>query len=127
MSFYAFECISNRLNETLRIETPIERKKQLKKIGRVLPGSLTELSQHLSDLLTALKTDPINFKKSPIYLWFLIEKTNVLLQKYNVLMQDENESLNLLENLSLDSFLSIEDPEIARQWKSYIHQLLKSD
>jgi hypothetical protein len=127
MSFYAFECISNRLNETLRIETPIERKKQLKKIGRVLPGSLTELSQHLSDLLTALKTDPINFKKSPIYLWFLIEKTNVLLQKYNELMQDENESLILLENLSLDAYLSIEDPEIARQWKSYIHQLLKSD
>jgi len=127
MSFYAFECISNRISETQKITEPSERKKNLIKIGRVLPGSITELSQHLTELSRVLKGDPSNFKKSPIYLWFLIEKTNVLIQKYNTLIQDENESLNQLENGSLKSYLNINDSKLQNQWEGYIHQLLKEE
>ena len=127
MSFYAFECISNRISETQKITEPSERKKNLIKIGRVLPGSITELSQHLKELSRVLKDDPSNFKKSPIYLWFLIEKTNVLIQKYNTLIQDENESLNQLENGSLKRYLNINDSKLQNQWEGYIHQLLKEE
>ena len=123
-SFFAFECIANRIKETISL-SDIERNKQLKLIGRVLPGSLTELKGHLSILSELYLEDPKNFAKSPIYLWFLIEKANQLITNFNSLIQLENEQIENINNLPWEEILPKDliaqiGKEKLHDWKDYL-------
>ncbi len=123
-SFFAFECIANRINETIALSDK-ERNKQLKLIGRVLPGSLSELKGHLSSLSELYLQDPKNFAKSPIYLWFLIEKANQLISNFNSLIQIESEQIEYIENLPWDEILPKEvlseiGTDKLNDWKDYL-------
>ena len=123
-SFFAFECIANRIKETISL-SDIERNKQLKLIGRVLPGSLTELKGHLSNLSELYLEDPKNFAKSPIYLWFLIEKANQLIANFNSLIQLDNEQIENINNLPWEEILPKDlIAQIGRDklhdWKNYL-------
>jgi hypothetical protein len=123
-SFFAFECISKRIKETISLPDK-EKNKQLKLIGRVLPGSLTELKEHLSNLSKLYLEDPKNFAKSPIYLWFLIEKANQLITNFNSLIEIENEHIENIHNLPWDEFLPKEliaeiGTEKLDNWKDYL-------
>jgi hypothetical protein len=121
-SFFAFECIAHRIKETIALKDK-ERNQQLKLIGRVLPGSLTELKGHLSNLSELYLEDPKNFAKSPIYLWFLIEKANQLIANFNSLI--ENEQIENIKNLPWDEILSKEiiaqvGTDKLHDWKDYL-------
>jgi hypothetical protein len=123
-SFFAFECIANRIKETISLPDK-ERNKQLKLIGRVLPGSLTELKGHLSNLSELYLEDPKNFAKSPIYLWFLIEKANQLITNFNSLIEIENEQIANIHNLPWDEILPKDliaqiGSEKLHNWKDYL-------
>ena len=123
-SFFAFECIANRIKETISL-SDIERNKQLKLIGRVLPGSLTELKGHLSNLSELYLEDPKNFAKSPIYLWFLIEKANQLITNFNSLIQLENEQIENINNLPWEEILPKDliaqiGKDKLHDWKNYL-------
>ena len=123
-SFFAFECIAHRIKETVALKDN-ERNQQLKLIGRVLPGSLTELKGHLSNLSNLYLEDPKNFAKSPIYLWFLIEKANQLIANFNSLIEIENEQIENIKNLPWDEILSKEiiaqvGTDKLHDWKNYL-------
>jgi hypothetical protein len=123
-SFFAFECIAHRIKETIALKDK-ERNQQLKLIGRVLPGSLTELKGHLSNLSELYLEDPKNFAKSPIYLWFLIEKANQLIANFNSLIEIENEQIENIKNLPWDEILSKEiiaqvGTDKLHDWKDYL-------
>lgn len=123
-SFHAFESILNRINSTKSLSAQ-DRKKELKRIGRVLPGSLNELKIHLEKLMELYKTDKTNFKKSPIYLWFLIEKANFLFGYFNKLVVFGDEQISPIKNLKFEEV--IDQSKLIKQeikgldkWKRYI-------
>ena len=132
-SFHAFECIVNRINKTNdKSLFPYKKEKdaELKRIGRVLPGSLSELRIHLDGLLNTYKEEPSNFLKSPIYLWFLIEKANYVFNYFNLEINNDSESIKQIKNMKFKELLS--DQEIQKigednleKWKNYIITKLK--
>ena len=132
-SFHAFECIVNRINKTNdKSFFPYKKEKdaELKRIGRVLPGSLSELRIHLDGLLNTYKEEPSNFLKSPIYLWFLIEKANYVFNYFNLEINNDSESIKQIKNMKFKELLS--DQEIQKigednleKWKNYIITKLK--
>ncbi len=123
-SFHAFECIINRINST-KVLYAEDRRKELKRIGRVLPGSLNELKTHLEKLLELYKNDKSNFKKSPIYLWFLIEKANFVFSYFNELISLIDEQITPIKNLKFEEVidqgkLSKLELEGLDKWKRFI-------
>ncbi len=123
-SFHAFECIINRINSTKSLYAE-DRRIELKRIGRVLPGSLNELKIHLEKLLELYKSDKSNFKKSPVYLWFLIEKANFVFGYFNELIVILDEQISLINNLKFEevidqSKLSKLELEGLDKWKRFI-------
>ncbi|MFM9056627.1 MAG: hypothetical protein ACKOQY_08065, partial [Bacteroidota bacterium] len=100
-------------------------------IGRVLPGSLLELRKHLHSLLELYQERPDEFKKSPIYLWFLIEKANHVFNEFTALVQDESEAIDALKNLRWEHIPGIysgnpdTDQHMVR-WKNYLTAKLRA-
>jgi len=103
-SFHAFECIINRINGTKLLYAK-DRRLELKRIGRVLPGSLKELRIHLEKLIELYKNDKSNFKKSPIYLWFLVEKANFVFGYFNELIVLVDEQISPIKNLKFEEVI----------------------
>jgi hypothetical protein len=129
-SFHAFQCIVNRIDQTKDLYAK-ERVSQLKRIGRVLPGSLSELKAHLETLLKTYLEDRSNFLKSPIYLWFLIEKANFVFSYFNNAININSEFIRPIKNLKLKEALSESDlqgigEENFEKWRNYIVNKLKS-
>jgi len=122
--FHAFECILNRIDATRQRPTK-ERQQELKNIGRVLPGSLLELRKHLQGLLELYNERPDEFRKSPVYLWFLIEKANHVFGEFNALVSVEDEHISPLRNLRWDHIPGIYTGDAAAdqqmtRWKNYL-------
>lgn len=129
-SFHAFECIINRINHT-RTLYAVERKIELKRIGRVLPGSLSELRNHLENLMNVFREDKPQFLKSPIYLWFLIEKANYVFTCFNEEIKLQSECIRPLKNLKFSEILKEEEiksigKDNLEKWKNYIIKKMKS-
>lgn len=106
-SFQAFESMINRIERTLDLPLK-QRRSELVRIGRVLPGSLAELKKHLELLIEKYKTDPATFTKSPIYLWFLIEKANQVFNFFNEQVTFNQEHIKKINNLRWEEVLSTE-------------------
>jgi hypothetical protein len=128
-SFNAFEKMINRIQATSAL-TKKDRLVELKRIGRVLPGSLSELKTHLESLLSHYRTSKESFKKSPIYLWFLIEKTNQIFLLFNEQVEVSSEHIKKIKNLNLNEILSPEQlNEIGevniQKWMNYVATKLK--
>lgn len=128
-SFHAFECIINRIDKTNSFYKK-EKIAELKKIGRVLPGSLSELRGHLILLKEAYETDKNKFLKSPIYLWFLIEKANHLFRFFNQQILNSEEYIKPIKNLKFEKLLtSKQKSDIGEQslikWEEFIKSKLR--
>jgi hypothetical protein len=105
---------------------------ELKRIGRVLPGSLSELKTHLEKLLELYTNERNNFTKSPIYLWFLIEKANVVFSYFNHKIDDKSEEIEYISNLEFEAIiqtqlLNTKEKEGIGQWKNFILEKIKMD
>lgn len=125
-SFHAFECILKRINRSREFYVK-EKKVELKRIGRILPGSLSELRTHLEFLLKTYQEDKCNFikRKSPIYLWFLVEKANYVFKYFNEEINIEREKIKKLKNIEFENLLlHAEAEKIGKEnlekWKNYI-------
>lgn len=128
--FHAFECILNRIDATSQ-KPAKERQQELKNIGRVLPGSLLELRKHLQGLLELYNERPDEFRKSPVYLWFLIEKANHVFGEFNALVSAEDEYITPLRNLRWEHIPGIYTGDEAadqqmNRWKNYLTAKLRA-
>lgn len=102
-SFHAFECMIQR------IDTEQKDIQALIRIGRVLPGNLKELCRHLKELKNIYENQTGDFKKSPIYLWMLIEKANQVIKHYNSKLPEKKRTENeikCISNIDLSKVLS---------------------
>lgn len=130
-SFHAFECIIKRINQTLTAyKYKSERIDELKRIGRVLPGSLSELRKHLCELKECFENDRGSFLKSPIYLWFLIEKANHVFRVFNQRVEIKDEFIQPIKNIGLEQLVNHSEIEkIGRdnliKWMGFIKTKLR--
>jgi hypothetical protein len=129
-SFHAFECIVNRLKNTKQMYAS-QRRSELKKIGRVLPGSLYELRLHLLYLLECYQNNNSSFIKSPLYLWFLIEKANTIFRYYNELIGLPEEWIQPINNNNFENFidksnLNKNEIENIGKWKRFIKKQINA-
>lgn len=129
-SFHAFESIIKRINETDQFYK-YSKIEELKRIGRVLPGSLSELKKHLLLLRESYEKDRGNFLKSPIYLWFLIEKANVVFRYFNRKIEISEEYIKPLHNFSIEEVFSENQlaeygKEQLQSWAEYITSKLQN-
>jgi hypothetical protein len=127
-SFHAFECILNRIHQC-RQYRKLEKMDELKRIGRVLPGSLTELRTHLIELLRIYREERDRFMKSPVYLMFLIEKANHVFEVFNAEIEMESEFVDKIPKLSMEEALGTDlvgkiGPEKLEQWRQVITNTL---
>lgn len=130
-SFYAFESISSRIKAAAAFPYKFDRIKELRKIGRVLPGSLTELKKHLLNLKELYETRKEEFKKSPVYLWFLIEKANAVFRYFNAVIGLPEEQVRPIPNVDIILILreaghSEENNSKNLEWVNYIKSKLRS-
>lgn len=128
-SFQAFESIINRLKKTMELPKP-QRVVELKKIGRALPGSLNELKNHLLELKKLYTINPEKFKKSPLYLWFLIERANSIFSFYNQLINSNSEYIEVIPNLDFKKCFTYGKLTTSQnmgisKWKKLIEEQLK--
>lgn len=129
-SFHAFECIINRINHSSDCYAK-EKIAILKRIGRVLPGSLSELKIHLETLLERFRNDRSKFLKSPIYLWFIIEKANYVFSYFNNEIGIKSEFIKPIKNLDFNEFLNKEQikdisEDSLEKWIYFIINKLKN-
>lgn len=128
-SFYAFECIMNRIEKCNKLYKK-DKIAELKKIGRVLPGSLSELRDHLILLRDSYEKDKSKFLKSPIYLWFLIEKSNRVFVFFNNTIEIKVEFIKGIKNLKVENILTSKQKEEIGEvqlskWIDFIKSKLK--
>jgi len=129
-SFHAFESIINRINQYREFYAK-DKLAELKRIGRILPGSLTELRNHLDNLKTLFLENRENFAKSPIYLWFLIEKANYVFLYFNKEINLPIENIAKIKNIKFESLFTKKEIESIgieniEKWKSYLINKLKN-
>jgi len=129
MGFQAFESILGRIHKIPA--QPVKTKRaELIKIGRVIPGNLNELKKHLSQLLNLYHEQKENLNKSPIYLWFLIEKANYVFRHYNQAINLPEETISSIKNLQFSELFTPEQfkqlgKENIEKWKLFTLQKLR--
>lgn len=107
-AFFAFDQIAFRIRSVKKnYTTKKERQQEFIRLGRTLPGNLTELKKHLEGILELFLQEPDQFKQSPIYLWFLIEKANALFELFNQESEMEEEAISLLSNFQWENYSTL--------------------
>ncbi len=76
-SFYALECLKKSITEAKKND---DRDVRLRKIGRVIPGNITEIKKHLLHEQEQVRK---SFSENGIYLWFIVSKFNAVIDYYN--------------------------------------------
>lgn len=124
-SFYALECLKKSITEAKK---NADRDVRLRKIGRVMPGNITEIKKHLLH-----EQDQIgkSFSENGIYLWFIISKFNAVIDYYNRAVKMDEECIEPLPlpEKALKELLQTKYNYSTRQinqWTSYVLERLNS-
>ncbi len=89
-SFYALECLKKSITDAKKNEDCDVR---LRKIGRVIPGNITEIKKHL---LHEQEQVAKSFSENGIYLWFIVSKFNAVIDYYNRAVKTNEEFIEPL-------------------------------
>lgn len=89
-TFYALECLKKSISEARKSD---DHDVRLRKIGRVVPGNISEIKKHLVN-----EQEQINrsFSENGIYLWFIVSKFNTIIDYYNRSIKLEDEFIEPL-------------------------------
>lgn len=109
--FLAFEQMK------LRIEESKDNWRELKMIGYNLPGSVSQLSNHLLRLRQKTETEELEMSSS--FVWFMINEGNNIIRKFNSLrVRDDSPEIALIDNIQLE-FKDVGQPQL-EEWLNYI-------
>lgn len=89
-TFYALECLKKRISEARKSD---DRDVRLRKIGRVVPGNISEIKKHLVNEQEQIDR---SFSENGIYLWFIVSKFNTIIDYYNRSIKLEDEFIEPL-------------------------------
>jgi len=129
-AFLAFDQIASRIVQVNKSGKSTEQKMlDYIRIGRVIPGNLTELRRHLQFVLDAYLSKEKDFRISKVYLWFLIEKANAVFKLFNDESKLNNEMLDAIDQGKLDSELlkiNSGNSKGVKKWKAFIKSELNN-
>ncbi|MFN5620975.1 MAG: hypothetical protein ACK478_06725, partial [Flavobacteriales bacterium] len=122
-TFYALECLKKSISEARKSD---ERDARLRKIGRVVPGNISEIKKHLMNEQLKVTT---SFSENGIYLWFIISKFNTIIDYYNRSIKIEDEFIEplMLPEKELKQLLQTKYDYSIRQinqWTAFVNERL---
>ncbi len=83
-----------------RTEKAKDNVKELKLIGYYIPGSITQLRNHLYNLHEMYNDGKAT--SSAAYIWFLINEGNLVIKRFDMLRGNTGPKINLVENIELE-------------------------
>ena len=110
--FLAFEQIKVRLKDAR--ENTIE----LNMIGFRIPGSITQISEHLKNLKEKLAFE--DEEMSSAFIWFMIHEGNLVIDLFNSYKPKESPMVDRVENIDLH--FSEVDKEKMKEWLKFIQE-----
>ena len=117
--FLAFEQIRIRLEEAAGISSPKLKERELSMIGYLIPGSVTQLSEHLSYLKEKMNSSENEMSSS--FIWFMINEGNQVINLFNKYNFNNNSPLiQNIENIELD-FNNVNKSQM-KKWLIYIQK-----
>ena len=117
--FLAFEQIRIRLEEAAGISSPKLKERELSMIGYRIPGSVTQLSEHLSYLKEKMNSSENEMSSS--FIWFMINEGNQVINLFNKYNFNNNSPLiQNIENIELD-FNNVKKSQM-KKWLNYIQK-----
>ncbi|MFN5294120.1 MAG: hypothetical protein ACK5BL_01195, partial [Flavobacteriales bacterium] len=101
---------------------------KLRKIGRVMPGNITEIKKHLAQEKDHLGR---SFSENGIYLWFIISKFNAVIEYYNRAIKDPGEFIEPIQQSerALNELIQSKykyTPQQINRWKAFIEERLSN-
>lgn len=110
--FLAFEQIKVRLKEAS------EDTRELNMIGFRIPGSITQISEHLKNLKEKLAFE--DAEMSSAFIWFMIHEGNQVIDLFNSLKPKESPHVDRVENIDLH--FSNVDKRKMKEWLKFIQE-----
>jgi len=122
-SFYALECLKKSISEARKSD---DRDLRLRKIGRVVPGNISEIKKHL---INEQHQDGKPFSENGIYLWFVVSKFNTIIDYYNKSVQLDDEFIEpiVLPEKEIKEILQTKYNYSIRQinqWTAFVNERL---
>lgn len=110
--FLAFEQIKVRLREAHSDANELNR------IGYRIPGSITQVSEHLNFLKENLSSN--DSEMSSAFIWFMINEGNQIIDLFNSLIKNESPIISRVVNVELN-FNEVEKTKM-NTWLNYIKE-----
>jgi hypothetical protein len=111
-----FARIRNKIKQASEESTKENRKIQLRRIGRIIPGSIAELKVKMEKRLAAYKEISVEKRTSPIFIWFMIEETNRCIDYFNINIKGQgdfsNELIQRIINIEINEYILDSDKEV---------------
>jgi phosphatidylserine/phosphatidylglycerophosphate/cardiolipin synthase-like enzyme len=124
-SFYALECIKKSIAEAKKHD---DREARLRKIGRVMPGNISEIKKHLLHEQVQIGK---SFSDNGIYLWFIVSKFNAIIEYYNRAVKVDEERIDpipLLEKEMKELLQSKYNCSLRQinQWTTFVQERINN-
>jgi hypothetical protein len=110
--FLAFEQIKIKLREAHSDANELNR------IGYRIPGSITQVSEHLNFLKENLSSN--DSEMSSAFIWFMINEGNQIIDLFNSLIKNESPIISRVVNVELN-FNEVEKTKMDT-WLNYIKE-----
>jgi len=111
--FLAFEQMTERIKESAKDA------RELKMIGYNIPGSVSQLSEHLSKLKESIGKTELEMSES--FIWFMINEGNLVIEHFNGTFKEKDmPQIPSIDNITLD-FNTVDNGQMS-QWLAYIKQ-----
>lgn len=104
-----FASIRAKITEASSLGRLEDRKNELIRIGRLIPGSVAELRSKMIKRRDQYNSIDEAKKPSPVFLWFMIEETNHCIEVFNnqIKKQKENaEKIKKIDNINISGFFN---------------------
>ncbi len=108
--FLAFEQMKIRLTEVSKDA------RELNMLGYRIPGSITQISEHLHVVRSKWESDTVEM--SEVFIWFMINEGNHVIDQFNLIKPDESPFIEKVKNIDLQ-FKDVDKSKM-KKWLEYI-------
>jgi hypothetical protein len=108
--FLAFEQMKVRLSEVSHDS------RELNMVGYRIPGSITQLSEHLNVVRSKWESEGVEM--SAVFIWFMINEGNQVIDQFNALKPEESPLIEKVKNIDLQ-FKDVDRVKM-KKWLEYI-------
>jgi hypothetical protein len=108
--FLAFEQMKIRLSEVSKDA------QELNMLGYRIPGSITQISEHLHVVRNKWESDSVEM--SEVFIWFIINEGNQVIEQFNLIKPNDSPFIEKVKNIDLQ-FKDVDKSKM-KKWLEYI-------